>query len=40
MYDLENLVKNKVLTFVEIPGETADVISMQVMKAIVNYPIV
>jgi hypothetical protein len=36
-YDLENVVKNKLLTFVEISGETADIISMQVMKAITNY---
>jgi hypothetical protein len=31
------MVKNKLLTFVEISGETADIISMQVMKAITNY---
>jgi hypothetical protein len=31
-YDLENPVKNKLLTFVEISGETADITSVQVMK--------
>jgi hypothetical protein len=37
-YDLENPVKNKLLTFAEIARETSDIISMQVMKkAIVNY---
>jgi hypothetical protein len=30
-------VKNKLLTFVELSGETAHIISMQVMKAIANY---
>jgi hypothetical protein len=35
-YDLENPVKNKLLTFVEISGQTADIISMQVMKATAN----
>jgi hypothetical protein len=37
MYDLENRVKNKFLTFVEISGETADLISMHVLKATANY---
>jgi hypothetical protein len=38
-YDLENPVKDKLLTFVEISGETADklLISVQVMKAIATY---
>jgi hypothetical protein len=36
-YGLENLVKNKLFTFVEISGETADIISMEVIKAIGNY---
>jgi hypothetical protein len=36
-YDLENRVKNKLLPLVEISPETADIISMQVMKAIANY---
>jgi hypothetical protein len=31
-YDLENPAKNKFLTFVGISGETADIISMQMMK--------
>jgi hypothetical protein len=34
---LENPVKNKLVSFVELPGETADIISTQVMKAIDNY---
>jgi hypothetical protein len=36
-YDLKNPAKNKLLTFVEISGETVHMISMQVMKAIDNY---
>jgi hypothetical protein len=36
-YDLENELKNKLLTFVEISVETADIKSMQVIKAIVKY---
>jgi hypothetical protein len=36
-YDLENTVKNKLLTFVEMSEETADIISMQTIKAIDNY---
>jgi hypothetical protein len=36
-YDLENPLKNKLLTFVEISGETADTIFVKVMKAIANY---
>jgi hypothetical protein len=35
--DLETPVKNELLTFVEISGDTADILSMQVMKAISNY---
>jgi hypothetical protein len=35
--DLENSAKNKLLTFVEISRETADIAPMQVMKAIANY---
>jgi hypothetical protein len=34
---LEIPVKNKLLTFVEISGETLDVISAQVMKAVASY---
>jgi hypothetical protein len=33
-YHLENLVKNKLLIFVEISGKIADIISIQVMKSI------
>jgi hypothetical protein len=36
-YDLENRVNNKLLTLVEISGETADIIFMQVMKSMANY---
>jgi hypothetical protein len=36
-YDLETPVKNKLLTFVEISEDIADMLSMQVMKAISNY---
>jgi tricorn protease-like protein len=36
-YDSENPAKNKVLTFVEISGETHYIMSMQMMKAIANY---
>jgi hypothetical protein len=34
---LEIPVKNKLLTFVEISGETLDIISAQVMKAAASY---
>jgi hypothetical protein len=36
-YDLENMMNNKLFTFVEVSGETTDIISMQVLKAIANY---
>jgi hypothetical protein len=36
-YDLENPAKNELLTFVKISGETVDIISMQMMKAVANY---
>jgi hypothetical protein len=36
-YDLENLVKNKPLTLVEIPRETAGTLPMQMIKTIANY---
>jgi hypothetical protein len=36
-YDLENPLKNKLLTSVEISRETPDIITMEVMKAIANY---
>jgi hypothetical protein len=38
-YDLEILVKNKLLIFVEISGKISDIIYMQMMKAIANYDI-
>jgi hypothetical protein len=34
---MENLVKNKLLIFVEISGKIADMISMHMIKAIANY---
>jgi hypothetical protein len=36
-YDIENLLKNKLLTFEEISGQTADIIFMQAMKEFANY---
>jgi hypothetical protein len=36
-YNLKNPVMNKLLTFVDISGETAYIISTHVMKAIANY---
>jgi hypothetical protein len=36
-YDLDNRMKNKLLTLVEISVETADIIFMQVMKEIASY---
>jgi hypothetical protein len=35
-YDLENPVKIKLPTFVKISGETADIISMHMMKEMAN----
>jgi hypothetical protein len=32
VYDLENRVKNKLLTFAQLSGETADVISIYALK--------
>jgi hypothetical protein len=34
---LEKSVKNKLLTIVEISGDTADILSMQMMKVIAYY---
>jgi hypothetical protein len=36
-YDLENQVKHELMTFVEISGETANIIFMEVMEAVSNY---
>ena len=36
-YNFEAPINNKILSFVEISGETADVISAQIMKAIGSY---
>jgi hypothetical protein len=36
-HDLETPVENKLVTFVEISGDTADILSMQVMETIANY---
>jgi hypothetical protein len=37
MYNLEKLVNTKLHNFVEISGQTADIISMHEMRAVGNY---